>query len=398
MRIAGAAISNKKFDTINQTYMSNFTNKKPHKSVCVSFKNNQSVIPRVAVIDEFKIPTIDINSDGIKDLPHGCLVEAIIKSIVNADTVEFSNNNKIKILTDFIPEQLQKVEEEGNFDAVNISAGLSKSLRILRSKLNIPELNKDNLHRYREDIRQYYLDTKEDNVYKVIEAVENVTAKGIPVYFAAGNKGSDYVNLFGVARGAINVGAVNTKNVKVITSAENSMLEYDRGIYGVSKILDKIGNILGYNVSGTDKVEFTPNEISSGKPRVEQYIGKSIKNFLASAKEYEIKKIKESNPSSIEIDENTSIKDALFSVKGLAKKDILKPQELNLLLANGYDYVTFDNKLHFSIDKDKNIQYDPDGSHRQNLVGAIRGTSFASPAALAHDLLKNLRIKKPKTN
>lgn len=358
----------------------------------ISFSSSKTLSekPRVAVVDEFQTPTIDINSDGIKDVPHGCLVKAIIKSIVNADTVEFTNNKEIKILTDFIPEQLKKVEADGNIDAVNISAGLSKSLRIIAKKVGIPDLNKDNIDLYREDIRQYYLDTKQENIYKVIEAVESLTSKGIPVYFAAGNKGEEYVNLFGVARGAINVGAINTKNKKVITSAENSMLTYNRGVYGVAKIFDKIGNIIGYNVSGTDNVEFSPAEVSTGKPRVENYIGKSIKGFLANAEDYQIKSVHDEYPFKVEIQENNPIKDELFAVKGLAKKGSLSSDQLNLLLQNHYDYATFDNKLHFSIDKDKKLEYDPDGSHRKNLVGAIRGTSFASPAALANDLLKKL--------
>lgn len=367
---------------------------KPYNSVSFG-KNQDSFVktkPKVAVIDEFSKPTIDINSDGIKDVPHGRLVESIIKSIIDVDVIELTNNNNIKILTDFIPEQIKKIEDDDTIDAVNISAGLSKSLRIIATKVGIPNLTKDNIDQYREKIREYLLESKADNVYKVIESVEKLTEKGIPVYFAAGNKGAEFVNLFGVARGAINVGGNNANGAKFITSADNSMLRFNRGVYGVAKIFDKIGNLVGYNVSSTNKPEFAINEVSSGVPIVEKYVGKSIKKFLASDQDFSTKVNHDEHPFNFDIDNESFIKDKLFAVKGLSKRNGLSPEALDLLIKNNYNYATFDNKFYFTLDKDKKIKYDPDGSHRENLVGAIRGTSFASPTELANDLLKKSNI------
>ncbi len=49
--------------------------------------------------------------------------------------------------------------------------------------------------------------------------------------------------------------------------------------------------------------------------------------------------------------------------------------------------IAFDNKIHFRADDTRIIRFDPDGSGRSGLIGFIRGTSFAAPAALAHDML-----------
>ena len=43
--------------------------------------------PRVAVVDEFALPGIDLNLDGEKDLPHGKVVQTLLSSLVDAEVV-----------------------------------------------------------------------------------------------------------------------------------------------------------------------------------------------------------------------------------------------------------------------------------------------------------------------
>ncbi len=145
--------------------------------------------PRVAIVDEFKVPTVDINMDGEKDLPHGRVVETVLSSMIDAEIERFTNDNPVKVLTAFIPEQLAKIAERGDFDGVNISAGMHKSLRILARKTGISDLCPQNVDRYREAIRNYYMETGEEEVHRVLEAIEKLTASGVRVYVAAGNKG-----------------------------------------------------------------------------------------------------------------------------------------------------------------------------------------------------------------
>ncbi len=196
----------------------------------------KSVQPKYAVIDDFKVCRIDIDGTGKKKLPHGNVVIPVLRAQIPEDALikSFSNDDKIKILTDFIPEQIQKIIEEGNFKAVNISAGLHKSIRSLKILTGINDLNPDNLSKYKEKIRAFLLGKDIDNIAKTIRSLENLIDKGIKVYLAGGNRGPEYVNLFSFARGVTSVGACDAKGKTLSSSADNSLLDrYARGQYTI---------------------------------------------------------------------------------------------------------------------------------------------------------------------
>ncbi len=200
--------------------------------------------PRVAVIDDFKVRRVDINRTGDKDLPHGNAVVPVLKSEAATASLQpliqvFTNDERVKVLTDFIPEQVDKILEEcakkGDFDAVNISAGLHKSISFLSRKTGIEDLSPDNLNKNKERIREYLLESNIDKVAKTILSLEKITDKGIKVYVAAGNKGPEYVNLFSFAKGVISVGATDANGKLLSSSACNDMLKYMVGEYSVGQ-------------------------------------------------------------------------------------------------------------------------------------------------------------------
>lgn len=340
--------------------------------------------PRVAVVDEFRIPTVDLNLDGQKDLPHGVVVQTLLESLLDAEVVPFTNEDPVKVLTRFIPEQLDRISQSGDFEAVNISAGMHKSLRILAKKAEIPDLTPENLSQHREKIREYYLRTGEEDVVKVFQSIEKLTEAGVSVYLAGGNKGPDYVNLFGMARGAINVGAVNSQDQLVMSSAQNSLLRYAQGIYSVVPV--GAGQLVGYDLNGVPPVEFASEQISPGESRIEHFRDRPVADLLAEARDYDFKIACDSQPWQCPIPKEDRLRDKVFQVSELARLGALTSAEFEGLKANQYEYVSFDDRLHFRANDQGNLVFDPDASGRDRAVGFIRGTSFAAPTALAEDL------------
>jgi len=145
-------------------------------------------------------------------------------------------------------------------------------------------------------------------------------------------------------------------------------------------------SLTGYDMDGSGTARFAAGEVSQGKSRVVEFRDTPLDMVLAESRDYEMKIAGEQHPFQSPVPENDPVRHRLFSVAELAERGAVTPEELELLQANHYDYVTFDNRLHFRADDARVIRFDPDGSGRNDLIGYIRGTSFAVPAALAHDL------------
>lgn len=341
--------------------------------------------PRCAIIDSFSPdkPRLDINGDGIRDVPHGVVIDRLVHRLLPCETVCLDDPTIVvpgQLIVRKMAEIRERVANGEQIDAVNISSGFSHSFRMLRIRVN-PDITPDNVHQYREEIRQWILDSKIVRTDEVIRAIESVTSLGIPVYLAAENQGPEYVNLFGFARGAIIVGSLNAEGRLSTSTAENSMITYARGVFGVSQ---QPG---GYSLTGSG-VDFKFSEAPlQADPWVFQIAGKAVAEAVTrDPLDYQLKCTHDANPGGSQLSKEHPVRKQIFSVQQLAEMGNISTGLYKRLQENHFEFVSFDNRHYFTRDAQNRLRYDPDASHRPDLVSVICGTSFASPVRMVEDL------------
>jgi len=267
--------------------------------------------PLVAIISNFDQKVIDIDGDNIPDLSHGDTISRIVKSFypdIKIQELKIKNNKDGSFnMTEPIlrlKELANAIDNEEKIDAVNISLGQEIEINTLRECTGLP-LDRENLKDYKTQIRNWLknpsipfapkaiLDLqhpgKSDRLiqeFKVfnqaIEAIEQITNKGIPVYISAGNEGSEYFNILALAERSIPIGAQDSKGIKESFSADNSLINrFEQGIYNISPITDKNNLTTNYDLTGDNKPEVFSNEVSGGESKVKPYIGKQLNSVLA---------------------------------------------------------------------------------------------------------------------
>ncbi|OGH99377.1 MAG: hypothetical protein A2104_07920 [Candidatus Melainabacteria bacterium GWF2_32_7] len=407
--------------------------------------------PLVAIVGNFDQKIIDIDGDSIPDLSHEETISRIVKATcpdiqIKPFKIEGHKNNPDYFDLDQALEKLSEiseiVENGEKIDAVNVSLGKEILINTFRECTGLP-VNGENIINYKDQIREWLknpsiplavktiIDFKEPGksgrmiqefktINKIIDAIEQITDKGVPVYIGAGNEGPEYFNILALAKGSIPVGALDAKSNKKSFSADNSLINrFEQGIYNISAVTDKDNTIIGYDLTGDNKPEVLANEVSGGESKVKPYIGKSIETVIAQEDDYTklidminqaslIRKIKsipdyELSPREAELakniknvtnhdiglffDEytmNKKSKKVLFSIDAIAHLYQLNSEKTDKLKLEG-NYINAPLDLIFKLNSNKKIVFDPDNSGR-SAINEIFGTSFASPKAMAIDI------------
>lgn len=226
----------------------------PHAATGSVFKR-----PTVAIVDAYlsKNNPVDL-FDRTLDISHGQAVELFVLaqcpaanierknaekfiSIGNTKTNSKSNNPETNVDASI---ELMKLAEEvkkgKKLDAVNLSIGQAIKITTLAKATGLP-LTRENLDKYKAEIRAWIMKRFSEDAKPIIEAIEQITAAGIPVYHAAGSQGADYVNFASFANGVTTVGALAEDNkTKAPYSADNSVItRWERGDYFITRTKDK---------------------------------------------------------------------------------------------------------------------------------------------------------------
>ncbi len=374
----------------------------------------QELHPIFAVVDNFLTDTVDTDGDGIDDKTHGEVIETIIKKQCPGAVVKkqgllpygnggFSYSDLIANI-----EGVKKASELGTqFYGVNISSEASSSFE-QASKLLKEEVTAGNLADKRSQLQEKLTEDQQ----RLVQALEALTERGIPVYIAAGNNGRDKFNIMSLADKINTVKATNAKGNIEDYSADNSLATKEaQGTYNTVAVKNKDGKILGFNLTGGDEVQIPVNgtppksqceekfkliEILDIKIDKDDEHFKSSKNLLDYiSKKYQDLGCKNKNKRChILSDINQYILGFdSFELMVKVQNAILKEQEPGTDLTNK----TFINKYIDRLEDMETLRYvkfgkegepffDFDGSGR-NAFGVIAGTSFAAPAAMVRDYL-----------
>lgn len=278
--------------------------------------------PQVALVDSFS-SGIDVNDDFISDLSHGRLVGIHIRERVPGVTLLerdiYLPGSKIgmpETRTEGTPPLTERLERLNRgiiyqfkdlasdiksgkrIDAVNMSLG---ALSITESKgtpINFemmaketglpltPETLAQNKNAIRQKLKDWAAEKdttkltafqKQAAVYaEVLDSIEAVTALGVPVYVAAGNK-PDSLNLYGLAKGARLIGATDADGKVASFSARHNLISRQaRGVYPAVPIKDG-ETLLGYDVTGDNKVDIPARDLSfAGRFSARRFLNKYL--------------------------------------------------------------------------------------------------------------------------
>jgi hypothetical protein len=263
----------------------------------VTQNNNQPGQGKVvAVIDDFNTRLFDLDQDGTPDLTHGEVILRQLKShlpgttFLKLDIGNVAGRDLYKRLEDgsidspqernrllhenmeTIFEQLNRRLDEGErLDAVNLSLGsvydiemmtlqtVSEVTQVPLSKENAPQKLGEvrqqlfNLakHPHQEERQAYYA-----SYVPLLKGIEGLTKRGVPVYVPSGNQ-PDEVNPFGLARGAIQVGARDKEGELLPFSANHGMVQrFARGTFSARPVEG------GYDLTGNGQAEVSFAEVS----------------------------------------------------------------------------------------------------------------------------------------
>lgn len=266
--------------------------------------------PTIAIIDFFTTPSIDLNGDRIPDITHGVAVGLQVKSrIPNAKLLAFDAEADVKpkktVLADPLEFSLQprvsfderrnaiyasllnqikrvdKLAAKGQpIDAVNISLapaemGESISVDHLATITGLP-LTQDNLKENQAKIRGALKELYENRdrtwltdaqkhyskMWPLVEGLDKLTARKIPVYVAAGNVTNE-VNILGLAKDVKFVGSEDERGIKSQFSADNSLVNRRAlGEYEASPI-DDGKKVIGFDITGDDVLDIPATLVSN---------------------------------------------------------------------------------------------------------------------------------------
>lgn len=220
-----------------------------------------AVQPRIAVIDVFNDKTVDIDGFKGNDISHGKIIVRFLREgLPNAEISKFSvpgfdnrTEKRRKEYAQALENHLQYLVSQAKsgkkYDAVNISLATLSTYRDEEGETpaNVKsrcELIKSNLSKMDEHSR---------DIGRCIALIEVLSNLGTKVYIAAGNENTEKYNIFNVAKGAINVGALNKDRTKEENSCDNSLVNrWVRGVFPVTKTDDGID----FTGDGTTDIDY----------------------------------------------------------------------------------------------------------------------------------------------
>jgi hypothetical protein len=374
---------------------------------------------------------IDIDGDGTPDIAHGVVAAINLKSrmanarvlMVDSEASPAGSQNPQEVTRQGCQGRIrafQQLTERLNrgerLDGVNFSCAtagttlteLGEVIGMDLSPTVMAGLRGPQLQRTHEEIRQrlFRLADQADRVPmddrtyryayygKVLQSMEAVSRRGVPIYVAAGNEGPNHLNLYSLAQGAISVGAVNARGERTVYTADDStnpfVTRYAQGDFNIRAIRQN-GQVSGYDINGDGRVD-VPAHLVSGRgrfvhPTLSQLNGRPLSEVLLRPTELAHLQSSGLNEHSIrmvpELDRRVMTVEQYGQLRGL------DAQTVQRMKSQG-DYTTWDGQWTFRLRQDGRLVYNPDGSALPAdalVVGANRGTSFAAPTRMTSDAM-----------
>lgn len=338
----------------------------------ISFSGNAQV-PKIAIIDYQHPEGLDINGDGIPDsIDHAEFAKRIIQAECPQAQVDIFISNDQDAAS--IANTLRSLN---GYDAINLSLGFGWPYeepvllgdRILR-------LTPKNLKANREVLIDW-LRKVAPPIAELMDAVREKAEKGIKMYLAPGNLPFEF-SWLSLVKDCFHVGATDANGVLEAYSADHECVNrLEQGTIGIAEVPG------GFDINGDGKPEIFDEEVSKGIPIVKKFVGKPLEQVQVTADE--IKLIQDNQGSDL-------LSQRLFSLHQLVELGMPKLDIAIMHHLGEYAAVTSQGKLVFGFrtSKDGLVVFDPDNSHRLNLISYRHGFSYSSPKAAGKDAALSL--------
>lgn len=337
-----------------------------------------------AVVEDPIETDVDIDGDGVNDLPHGTVIERLMSGLSH-QPLRF-HEFPLPQVHDFrepwldfargMRDQCRALEaavaKGQHFDAVNISQAFNGSFAGTRLREHLA-FNAENAHLLAGDLLAF-LKESEDPYYQTLadtlESLQRLGAQGVKIYIGAGNEGPEKYNLLNLAGNIIGVGAnysdaqapaspylLGGGATKAHYSADNSLLQrFSKGSYAVTRVQG------GYDLTGDGKADIREEEVSGGA---------SVRAALNGQPASGAPGVHAIMPLMMQ---------AMSGQTGLNADALAK-------LASLGDFVSLEGEARvYKTDGDGRLIWNGDDSGRENPVNVLNGTSLAAPTALVEDL------------
>ena len=239
---------------------------------------------------------------------------------------------------------------------------------------------------------------------KRLQVLEALTYRGTQVYASAGNNHPDIYNRYGAANGVRLIthtdfegNPLNHKDLR-----DPLIDSFEQGKYAITQLKD------GFDLNGDNIVDINNDEVS-GKGKavsiVSPFNGQALKDKLGTKEDIEtllkrggqfISNNKAEHgdwsPQFIKqlynhVAEHPLAREKVYALKDLYEIGLINDAALKLCLPYGQYtlHPAYKPAVVFRIDKNGNLQYNPDNSGLSNIVSTIQGSSYAAPTGIAKE-------------
>ncbi len=331
---------------------------------------------------------VDIDGDGIPELFHGELVEALARqSGHKTERMNMEGSLSLPELAEFL-EPLVKDIESGRkrYSRINISQENPLRLSAFKADLfpddaSFPEIDASNIETYMGRIfEKLWTDRPDLKIQELHEIFARLEKAGVPVVVAGGNFGPSFVNLFSMMPGVLTVGSLDHKGHKLHTSANNSLVRHwALGVVVPKRVQD------GIDIDGDQKADFLRGQVTGGPALAAAYHGKSVASQVIPVEADFLAWItRAAGHGGLVPNAALNVIDpGLYKVADLVALPTVNLPTANLFKSLGtYALKRKDGppRIFFEADSSGRLRFDPKGDGSEGQLTRIPGTSFAAPS------------------
>lgn len=384
----------------------------------ISVSKKLAQLPKAIVLDDFRNPSLDVTGDGLPDVAHGEIVARLIRDHgVNARTFQTDTDNMcvathLAQLADMVAHG-----ELGEVSAINLSIAAPFYISELREITGIKELTTQNILEHRDAILSSFRDhgLKHEDYDALVNAVtmlgvvlansslEQLRARGVTPFVGAANDGPSVINMAAlmpvqVSANDPELGQLSPSSYSGINAASTTIAQ---GAYAIHRrSID--GAYDRYDFTGDKRPDWIAN---NGELPLDGIIGKPLVQNLrhvdpqvfveVSTKRHEVQQvaatlIKSPDRANSFVGEamfiflTSKLQTGLYSVQEIANGLGAQIDESKRGFVGDYIYIHKSGGVTGGLvaSEDGTIIHLRDKTESGDVIGAIFGTSFATPTAL----------------
>lgn len=331
---------------------------------------------------------VDIDGDGIPELFHGELVEAIARqSGHKTERLNMEGSLSLPELAEFLEPVVEEIESgKKRYSRINLSQENPLRLSAFKADLfpddpTFPEIDATNIAQYRDRIfEKFWQDRPDLKIKELSEIFRRLEKAGVPVIVAGGNFGPSFVNLFSMMPGVLTVGSLDHKGDRLHTSANNSLVRH--WVLGV--VVPKMAGG-GVDINGDGKPDFPKSQLTDGTPIVSAYHGKPVSTMVQPVdRDFRDWLNRVGHDGLLVPNAALNVIDpGLYKVSEIVSLPTVNQPTANMFRSLGEFALKRKDgppRIFFTSDRNGILRFDPKGDGSEGQLTRIPGTSFAAPA------------------